>query len=48
VTTLPGSAVGAGRAVTEGANEPTLTFSVGETAGALVAGLLSAGESLGL
>lgn len=44
--TLPGRAVGAGRAVTEGANEPTFTFSVGDTAGALLDGFVSAGFSL--
>lgn len=45
--TLPGSAVGAGLAVTFGAKDPTLTFSVGVTDGALVDedGLVSAGFS---
>jgi hypothetical protein len=48
VLTLPGRAVGAGRAVTVGANEPTLAFSVGARLGALVDddGFVSAGLSL--
>ncbi|MCB0932796.1 MAG: hypothetical protein KDB71_12985 [Mycobacterium sp.] len=32
--------------MTEGANEPTFTFSVGDTAGALLDGFVSAGFSL--
>jgi len=48
VLILPGKAVGAGRAVTDGVNEPTLTFSLGARLGALVDddGLVSAGFSL--
>jgi hypothetical protein len=46
VTTLPGSAVGGGFAVTDGGNEPMFTFSDGDTAGPLVlAGDVSAGFS---
>lgn len=47
--TFPGNAVGAGFAVTDGAKEPTFTFSVGDTeAGldSLLEGLLSEGFSL--
>ncbi len=48
--TLPGSAVGAGGAFTEGVNEPTDCFSVGDgAAGALLSddgALVSAGFSL--
>ena len=39
---MPGSAVGAGRAVTLGANEPRFAFSVGATAGALLRDVLVA------